>query len=101
MYVPSILGGMPKPFVGFFCLLFKEGAVDFYCTLPPGKYFPARQLEGRVFRVVAGEFVQACFAEAVGHAADAAPVDGPAAHCTGLGAGVEGAFREKWAVVFF
>jgi hypothetical protein len=70
-------------------LVFEQGPDHFGRPLTASENFPARQIERRIFRVVAGEVAQPVFAQAVDQPSDAGPVDRARAHRAGLGGGIQ------------
>src|SRR6266850_8163182 len=70
-------------------LVLKQRAYHLGRALPAGEHVAAGQVEGRIFRMVAGEIQQTMFAQAVNEPADAGPVDRAGAHRTGFGGRIE------------
>src|SRR6266851_3327541 len=79
----------PDASVQRFGLVLEQRSDDFNGTLAAAKHLAAGQVEGRVFRMIAGDAAQALLAEAVDHPANAGPVDRARAHRAGLGGGIE------------
>ncbi len=76
-------------------LLLQERADDLDRSLAGRKHHAARQVEGRVLRVAAGDSLEGLLGEAEHHAADARPIERAGAHRTRLGRRVDGASGEE------
>src|SRR6266404_8902080 len=66
---------VPDPGVNRRGLVLKQRAYHFGRALSAGEHVAAGQVEGRIFRMVAGEIPQPVFAQAINKPADASPVD--------------------------